>query len=605
MLLKRVYNRPAKRADDLDGESRAFLSGDNLQHRVQTLAGSRVDEDLALTLSSVMCATRIVAETVSTFPLHLYRRIDDDGREKASDNRLFDMLDVMPNPDMGAAAFREGRTAHQCNFGSGLAEIERVDSRDDMSEPLAMWPIHPSRVRPTWVQDGVDRNAYPYMVRNNDLTYVPMKASELLHVPGVVPEDGRWGKGMVAYARETIGGAFSVERHGYAYFAGGAQPKGVVKLPAMLLKDKEQRAQYRKEWKEFHAGPDSNEVMLMPPEGSYDPIPISNEDSQFNETVKLAVAKVAQFYRLPVYMFGIFEKASARASIEAQGIEFVMYSIMPWLRKWEEQLNIKLLTPAQRKEYFIEHNVTALLRGDVGSRFNAYKTAIGGGWMTINQVCRLENLPTIGPAGDVNYVMLNMTTAQAMYDNPPQPADPSGGKPAAEPAALEEPPIDGPKGKDPKALADWIRTAAEQFQASAAGKQTQRIRSAVIHSPPTPDAFRASAKSVLSDVLTRFGVREAERAKAAAKGDLEEWAAKFYPDHQEQLAGALKPAAEVITALGIAFDRDGFAMRACRDARLAMVHAYNSDTPETFAKRLAEWPAAFAAAGVAQVLGDA
>lgn len=620
MILDRIFGRMSKRA------SESWSTGgwgNSSSGRVQTLAGSRVDEDMALTLSAVCACTRIIVEPISTMPLHLYKRTDDDGREKAIDKSLFDTLDVSPNPEMGAAAFREGRAVHQLGWGQGFAEIVL----DQMTDETTLWPIHPSRVRPSLQNSGVDANEFPYLVRNSDGTYVAMRRSELLHIPGMLTEDGIWGKGVIQYARETIGAGFSIERHTAAYWAGGAQPRGIVMLPGQLIKSAEQRAQYRSEWKHFHGSPDSSEVLLLPKENSdYKPIAISNEDSQFLETKKLNVAQIAQFYRVPVYMLGIFEMAAARASIEAQGIEFVMYTLMPWLKKIEEQLNLKLLTKQQRNRYFIEHNVTALLRGDVNARFNAYKTAIANGWMTINQVCRLENLPTIGPAGDVNYIQLNMTTARAMYENPPQPADPSGGKPAAVPA------VDGadaedaadtvgePKGTDPKALADWTRNAAQRLQARSEGKRGHKIKSAVIHDNAP---LKAAARQLLFDVLERFGVKEAKAAERHAgrvkdmmaaiengsssipDGNITTWADGFYPKHQEQIAAAIRSTGEMLIAIDIPFDAAAVAERACMDARLAMEHAFYSDTPETFAKRLAEWPAAFATGGVAHVFGDA
>lgn len=587
---------PAKRADDGDLFGSRSYSTDNYARRIQTLAGTRVDEEIALTYSAVWACTRILCEPISGLPLHLYRKTDTDGRERASDEPLFDLLDVSPNPDMGASAFREGRTGHQVNWGNGFAEIES----DRTGGVAALWPVHPARVRPTWLQDGVDRDRYPYMIRNDDMTLVPMRRDELLHVPGVFPEDGTWGKGVIAYGRERIGGGMSVDRHGDSYFASGAQPKGTVVLPAMLIKSQEQRAEYRKEWRQFHGSPDSNEVMLLPPDSKYEPIPISNEDSQFLETKKLSVAQIAQFYRVPVYMLGIFEMAAARASIEAQGIEFVMYSLMPWLKKWEEQLNLKLLTPAQRKEYFIEHNVAALLRGSTMERYNAYRIAITTGFMTINQVCRLENLPGIGPAGDVNYVPLNMTSAEAMYEDPPQPADPAGGKPAPDPAAGD---IDDPKGQTPGAFLDWAKQTGATLADRRAGR-TRRKRSILIHDGSCePEALRTAARNVLTDVLSRFAVKEAKAAERAAKGDFEAWATAFYPKHADQLASALRSPAALLTAIGVTMDPAAAAAAACTQARATIETAYNADTPAQFATRLASWPAAFAEAAATEILG--
>jgi HK97 family phage portal protein len=450
----------------------------------RTLAGSRVSEDLALTYSAVWRCTRILAEAIAGLPLITYRRIDGDGREPATDLAVFDLLKTSPNPDMGAVPFREGRSGHQVNWGGGFAEIE-TDYRT--GEPVNLWPIHPARVRPTWVTDTIDRDEYPYCVQNADQSWLPMKREEMLHIPGVFSEDGIWGKGTIAYAREAIGGAFAVERHGFSYFGSGAQPKGVLNIPGMS--DPEARRNFRREWKEVHGSPDSNEIAILPVEGKFSPITISMEDSQFLQTRKFNVGEVARWYGVPAHMVGEYEKAAAYASVEAQGIEFIIYSLMAWLRKWEDQLNLKLLSRAQRSQYFIEHNLAGLVRGDLKTRMEAYRTALQIGIMTINECRRLENLPTIGEAGDENYVQLNMTTAKAMHESPPRPGDKvAGANPFGKPPAGDgQNPIDGADGASEGAFDAWTRKAVRQLAARASGKQVRR-RSILIHANAGTDS---------------------------------------------------------------------------------------------------------------------
>lgn len=405
---------PSRRAAAPASDERLWTSTEYTGRR-RTKAGTVVDEELALTYAAVWCATRILAETCSSLPLFLYERQGED-RRLATDEPLFDLLHSAPNPTMGSMAFREGRTAHQVNWGNGFAEIER-DGHGADSPAVALWPIHPSRVRPATNYD-VYENGRPveqgnYIVWNNDGSRTALAPHEVLHFPGVLSDDGIWGKGVIAYARESVGFGLATERHGATYFGSGATPPGIVYGAG--LKDRDARNQFRKEWKEIHGSPDSGEIAILPLDAKYEKITIPNEDSQFLETRVHNVREISRWYKVPAHMLGDLEKAGY-SSIEHLSIEFVVYSIMPWLRRQEEQLTLKLLTPAQRKQFFVEHQLAALLRGDLKSRYEAYSIALQNGFMNRNEVRRLENLNSIGSDGERFFVPMNMTPLDRVDD---------------------------------------------------------------------------------------------------------------------------------------------------------------------------------------------
>ena len=411
MLLDLLFGRPDKRANfDWFWGGTPWQAG-----RVRTQSGTRVDEYIALTYAACWCATRIIAETEASLDLFTYRRDGKDGQDTrhATDLPLYDKLLHAPNPDMDSMAFREGRTAHQVNWGNAFAEIEFERPGDPTSDLVALWPIHPSRVKPVRPGDGDDLRGYRYLVRNNDGTTVPMRANEMLHVPGVLSEDGIWGKGTVAHARESIGMGLGTERHGATSVGSGNLPRAVLFSNSPMLKDKEARASFRAEWRQTHGSPDSGELGILPGDAKLEPLSFNNRDSQFLESRVHNVREIARWYRVPVHMLGDLEKASYN-SIEQLGLEFVAYSLLPWLRRWEKQISMKLIAPQDRSTVYVEHYLRGLLRGDLKSRMDAYKTALMVGIMTINEVRRLENLNSIGPAGNVHYVPLNMTTAERM-----------------------------------------------------------------------------------------------------------------------------------------------------------------------------------------------
>jgi HK97 family phage portal protein len=434
-MLNLLFGPPRKRASDDDGWSTGWSRG-----RVRTSAGAVVDEELALTYSAVWCATRAICETVAMLPLVTYRRSDGQNTEHAPDHYLYDLLKTCVNPTaakpVGSMSFREGRTMHQVNWGNGFAEIE-WDAFDPAkrSRVIGLHPIHPSRVRPI----DTDRNGraladqgFAYLVRNNDQSSVALRAHEMLHIPGVMAEDGVWGKGVIAYARESIGFGLATEKHGGSLFSSGAMPRGIVYGAGM--KSAEARKLFRGEWKEIHGSPDSNEIAILPLDAKFQQVTVSPEDSQFLQTRKHNVTEISRWYRVPPHKIMDLERATF-SNIEEQAIEFVIDGILPWVRRWEEQINLKLLLPEERGQIFVEHVLAGLLRGNTQARMQSYQVALNNGIMTLNEVRRLENLNGIGPAGDKHYVPLNLTTAEAMetalsmskapLEDPPPPDDPA------------------------------------------------------------------------------------------------------------------------------------------------------------------------------------
>ncbi len=536
--------------------------------RMRTQAGTVVDADLALTYAAVWAATRLLAETTAGLPLNVYER-DGSDRHLAADLPLYDLVHTQANEKIGSGVFREGRTMHQVNWGNGFAEIERNGNND----PIAMHPIHPSRLYPA----TADKKAlgFAYDVRNNDGSLVSMRASEILHVPGTLSEDGIWGKGVIQHARESIGFGIATERHGSTYFGTGAQPKGVLTAPH--LSDREKRADFREEWKLVHGSPDSNEIAILPVNSKFTPITISNEDSQFLQTRKHNDIVIAQWYRVPPHMLGNLDKATF-SNIEHQQLEFVIYSLFPWVKRWEEQANLKLLSREQRRTYFIEHNFEGLLRGDIKTRMDAYQTALQNGILTINEVRRLENRNGIGPAGDQHYVQLNMTTAERMLQEPD-----------AARISSTQVAVPGRIG-----VSD-VRALIEGPVASGA-------------EPTTDD--RSRVRPIMHETLSRMFRKEANavrRAIGKTSIDFTAWLSEFHAKHRGTIAEALGPVVSAFPGAMLSEDistpQQIAALCAATSATVLNV-AFNTDTPEQMANRLDAWDTDMATLITSQALGD-
>lgn len=142
----------------------------------------------------------------------------------------------------------------------------------------------------------------------------------------------------------------------------------------------------------------------------YTPISISPNEAQFLETRKFQIDEIARIFRIPPHMVGDLEKSSF-SNIEQQSLEFVKYTLEPWLMRWEQSINRALLSPNEKSTYFVKFNVDGLLRGDYQSRMSGYATARQNGWMSANDIRELENLDLI-PAeegGDLYLINGNMT----------------------------------------------------------------------------------------------------------------------------------------------------------------------------------------------------
>lgn len=538
---------------------------------IRTRAGVDVDECSALNYSAVFAATRIICETVSCLPIGFYERLEKNDRQP-SPLGVGSLLRVSPNPDMAGVPFREGRVMHQVNWGNGFAEIQR----DGMDKPVALWPIHPSRVTPT------DSAKKPYRIENEDGPPTFLAARDMLHVPGVFPENGVWGKGVIKFARESIGGAIGTDQFGHNFWGGGGQPNGLLESPG--LKTEQQRDEARANWGKMLTGQAGSRIAIMGPNTKYTPISLNNNDSQFLETRRFNRETIATWYRLPAHMLG--EKITF-ANMEQAGIEFVVYSIFPWVRKWEEESNFKLLSPAERIKHYFEHNFAGLLRGDIAARYNAYHLAIMNGFMSINEARRLENMNGIGPAGDQFYMPLNMTTVERMAsgDAPPT-ASGLGSDQSGSPAGTVQ-----RGGLLVKADLDQM-TRALATRSDHAELQTQ-LRGLEAQLEDRKVDYGRLARMTLLEVLDRILTKESRAAlKASDKREFDVWVREFYPQHEVTIAAWLEPACLALQLAGVAKWASSIDLAAWLRARNAeaVQAAYSRDTRETFARRLEAWP---------------
>ena len=368
-------------------------------------SGKRVNERSAMQMTAVYSCVRILAEAVAGLPLHLYRYKEDGGKEKALDHPLYLLIHDEPNPEMSSFVFRETLMTHLLLWGNAYAQI----IRNGRSEVMALYPLMPDRMAVD--RDDKGQLYYEYTTSADDApiskgSIVRLKPSDVLHIPGL-GFDGLVGYSPIAMAKNAIGLAIATEEYGSKFFANGAQPSGVLEHPG-TIKDPQR---VRDSWmSQFGGSANSNKIAVLEEGLKYTPISISPEQAQFLETRKFQINEIARIFRVPPHMVGDLEKSSF-SNIEQQSLEFVKYTLEPWLVRWEQSIQRTLFSADEKKRYFVRFNVEGLLRGDYASRMNGYAVGRQNGWMSANDIRELENLDRI-PAeegGDLYLINGNMT----------------------------------------------------------------------------------------------------------------------------------------------------------------------------------------------------
>ena len=344
------------------GSSYSFFMG-------TSTSGKRVNERSAMQMTAVYSCVRILSEAIASLPLNVYRYNEEGGKEKAYDHPLFRLLHDEPNPEMTSFIFRETLMTHLLLWGNAYAQI----IRNGKGEVIALYPLMPDRM-------SVDRDEkghlyYRYTKSSDDAptmegSTVVLDPSDVLHVPGL-GFDGLVGYSPIAMAKNAIGLAIAAEEYGSKFYANGASPSAVLEHPG-TLKDP---GKVRDSWNAAFGGSSNSHKVAVLEEGlKYTPISISPNEAQFLETRKFQINEIARIFRVPPHMVGDLEKSSF-SNIEQQSLEFVKYTLDPWVIRWEQALFRALLNEEEKKDYFFKLNVEGLLRGDYASRMNGYATA--------------------------------------------------------------------------------------------------------------------------------------------------------------------------------------------------------------------------------------
>jgi HK97 family phage portal protein len=404
----------------------------------QTSAGERISPKSALSLAAYYDAIRIISEDTAKLPLPVLKRLKPRGRERQLNHRVDFLLNVEASPVMSAQPFRETITHHALGWGGGYAEIQW-----DGSLPSALWLLDPELVE--LKQNEGTRELY-YEVRaaeSGEERRLP--TSKVFHIHGI-GYNGLQGYSVARMARETLGEIKAAGKAGGAFWGNNSRPGGVIEATAPIKDPKKLREAYEEGYK---GASRVNKTAVLGYGLSYKPIEIPHQDAQWIEARQFGVEEVARWFRIPPHKLQHLLRATFSNIVE-QSIEYVTDCLGAWLTRIEQEVNRKLLI-GTRRELYVEHNVSALLKGNPKARNESYAIGRQWGWWSANDVLDKENEnPLPGKQGDIYLVPSTHVNAETMIE-PPKP----------EPVALPVvPPDDADEGATRMAIAERTREVA-------------------------------------------------------------------------------------------------------------------------------------------------
>lgn len=550
----------------------------NRRGSVATKSGVLVNENNAQTLSSVFAAQRIIAETMAILPCSLLEQVDYRTCQKATDHRLYAMFHDQPNPEQDIMSYIDSQTAFVTGWGNNYAEKQR----NSLGEVIGVWMIHPSRIPlRNIVRNGTSPFSWEgitvgqpgeiiYFVNNDDGSKTPVPASDMLHIPGVLSSNGITGQSIIRWAAHSIGIAMAAEAHAGALFKNGAMANVILKHPKTLTKEAAQRLS--EGWQSAYGGTDNAYKTIVLEEDMDATITSMNpEETQLLDSRKFTPNEIARFWRLPPHLLGDLERATF-SNIEAQGQEFIVYSMLPWIRRWEKGLNRQMLTTEEKKRYHFKFNVDALLRGDQAARGEFYQNLFNLGSYSPNDIREKEDMNPI-EGGDQYFVQGNNVVPLDRIGELTQAQIDKAKAPASQPAV----PTKDPARKTAMAeLRSQMVDMLVEHERSTSNAVTVAITNGISHLPDSiaqtvnheandrAVAREMQAESALKSVCEALTLAvqgevdqlmqyEARAAKAAAKKPEKflTWRDEFYPQFSKKLAVALGVFAPAASKVGI------------------------------------------------------
>ncbi len=367
----------------------------------QSSSGELVNAQTAMQVSAVYTCVKILSETLASIPLNVYQWVGKDGRELAENHPLYTLLHVdRPNPLQNHLEFKELLQVDLCLRGNAYAFV-KMNARGDITE---LRRIHPDCICPYEYEGDV-----VYQVFSSEKGSAWFRRDEIFHIKSM-STNGLTGLSPIDAAMETIGSAIAIQKHGASTFKNGARLGGVLRHPGKLGPVGIETI--RAGWQKAYGGTaNSGKVAVLENGMEYTTVSMSNEQAQWLDGMKFNRSEIFGMFRVPPHMGGDLERATF-SNIEQQSIDFIQYTMIPWLTRWEAAITSSLFSAAEQKKYFVKFNSNAFLRGDGLSRAQKLNIERNAGIISANEWRALEEYnPLPKEEGDKYLIPMNMVDA--------------------------------------------------------------------------------------------------------------------------------------------------------------------------------------------------
>lgn len=367
-------------------------------------SGKVVTADKAIQLSAVWACVRLLSESISTLPLKIYVRQPDGSRKAATDHPAYSILCRRPNSEMTPSRFMLMVVASICLRGNAFIEKKFIANR-----LVSLVPLLPQNMVVKRLTTGALEYKY---TENGNERVIPVK--NIMHIRGF-GLDGVCGMMPMKTGRDVIGSAMAVEESAAKIFEQGLQSSGFLSAEGAL--DHEQRERLRSYMAAFTGSKNAGKIMVLEGGLKYQGVTMNPEDAQMLESRSFSIEEICRWFRVPPFMVGHTTKQSSWASsLEGMNLQFLTHTLRPLLVNIEQEIGRCLLDSDD--EVFAEFSVEGLLRADSAGRAAYYTSALQNGWMSRNDVRRLENMPPI-EGGDIYTVQLNLTQLKNLESSNP------------------------------------------------------------------------------------------------------------------------------------------------------------------------------------------
>lgn len=473
-----------------------------------------VNEHTAMGYAALYSCVSLIAGTVASLPLKVYRRRADGGQDEAAERPEWQRLQVEFNPNTSAMSGREAGLGHLLTWGNSYTQIvrNRLPSRD----VIRLQPLGPDIVE----VDTSDAGELIYRVydRGTGKLEVTLRRDEVLHVPGL-SFDAMCGYSVVRIAKNVLRTGMAQDREAERFVTRGIRPPGAIKFPAgKKFADEQQAIRFRNSFRKIHSTEESAlNVVVLEDGAEWQSLGLDPVSAQFLESRKYSPTEICSIYHVPPHMVGLVEKVTSWGTgIEEMTIGFVVYCLLPILRRIEQEYNRKFFPDS--RDLYCEHVLSGLLRGDTYKQAQAIQIYMQLGLLTVNEARRLLGWnPIVG--GNVRYYPLNMGRVDDQGRDIPAVAAVDPGSPAAPPqrsvVAPAQPPAAAPPSRSPESLAGPLRKAL----VATAGRYLRKEAAEATKAAKKPEGFVAW--------LDAFYARHSEHLGEAAGPLVEAWAGAF------------------------------------------------------------------------------